>query len=110
MTPGTKVVNMPWSSSFIYGLVPPATVDAASQCSTGVAKVETQLSFLNYIASAVTFGIYTPMQITVTCASGSSQADMVVPVDSDSDTIRTAVAQGADKAAESGDAFMIRFE
>lgn len=30
--------------------------------------VETQVSFLNQLVGALTFGIYTPMHITVTCA------------------------------------------
>lgn len=66
------VVENKWASSFIHGLVPPKVVETASQCPNGVARVETQLSFLNMLATAVTFGIYSPMQITVTCAAGGS--------------------------------------
>jgi hypothetical protein len=39
--------------------------------------VETRLSFLNQIVTGLTFGIYSPMSITVTCASGSMSA--VIP-------------------------------
>lgn len=69
-SPGPSQVDIPWANSFIYGLVPPSTVDAEGECASGVARVETQLSFLNQIVGAVTFGIYTPMHITVTCAAG----------------------------------------
>ncbi|MEX0945669.1 MAG: hypothetical protein WDZ38_08320, partial [Balneolaceae bacterium] len=41
-------------------------------CSNGVARVETRHSFLNMLASAITFSIYSPMEITVTCASSSA--------------------------------------
>lgn len=69
-TPGTQVIDQPWASSFIFGLVPPKTVEVASQCPNGVAKVETQHSFLNALVAIITFDIYTPMTITVTCAAG----------------------------------------
>ena len=56
-----------WAHGWIFGLIPPATVDGKSKCPNGVAKVETQMSFLNMLAGNVTFGIYTPMTISVTC-------------------------------------------
>lgn len=72
--PGTQTIEQPWATSFINGLVPPATVDATQQCTNGVARVETRLSFLNQIVTGLTLGIYSPMSITVTCASGSMSA------------------------------------
>ncbi|MGK7312456.1 MAG: Bor family protein [Candidatus Longimicrobiales bacterium M2_2A_002] len=74
-TPSAKAVENAWAHSFLYGLVPPSTVNVASECSNGVARVETQLSFLNMVANAVTFGIYSPMHITVTCAVGSAMTE-----------------------------------
>lgn len=68
----TETINKPWASSWIYGLVPPTTVAAASQCPHGVARVETEHSFLNQVVGILTFGIYTPMSIIVTCASEAS--------------------------------------
>ncbi|MGI8548608.1 MAG: Bor/Iss family lipoprotein [Gemmatimonadaceae bacterium] len=56
----------------MYGLVPPATIETAAKCTNGVARVETQSSFLNMVASTLTFGIYTPMQLDVTCAACST--------------------------------------
>jgi len=69
--PGTQTIEERWATSFINGLVPPETVDATQQCNNGVARVETRLPFLNQIVTGLTFGIYSPMSITVTCASGS---------------------------------------
>jgi hypothetical protein len=72
LPPGNEGIHKAWAHGFLYGLVPPATVEAASKCTNGVARVETQSSFLNMVASAITFGIYTPMQIDVTCAARSA--------------------------------------
>jgi Bor protein len=68
-SPGTTVIDKPWANSFIYGLVPPPVMETAAKCPGGVAKVETEHSFLNEVVGLITFGIYTPMHIRVTCAA-----------------------------------------
>ena len=97
-SPGPSQVDVPWASSFIYGLVPPSTVDTEGECASGVARVETQVSFLNKIVGAVTFGIYTPMHITVTCAAGMEDQS-ALPV------VRTEAELAV--ALESGDPFLV---
>ena len=67
-TPSAQVIDNQWAHGFIFGLVPPSTVSTQAQCSKGVAKVETQISFLNGLAQMLTFSLYTPMSIKVTCA------------------------------------------
>ncbi len=62
-------IDIPWQHSFIYGLVPPAEVNARPTCTQGVSTVETERSFLNGLVGAL-WGIYTPIHVTVTCASG----------------------------------------
>ncbi len=75
-TPSTTVIRKGFASGWIYGLVPPSTVSTANQCPNGVARVETQLSFVNQLVGFLTLGIYTPMEIVVTCAaSGSASAN-----------------------------------
>ena len=69
LEPGSQVIEQPFASGWIYGLVPPQTIETAERCPNGVARVETQISFVNYLVTAITFGIYTPMHIKVTCAS-----------------------------------------
>ena len=81
-TPSSTVIKQAFASSWIYGLVPPKTVNAASQCPNGVARIETQLSFVNQLVGFLTLGIYTPMEITVTCAA-SGRASLDGPVDND---------------------------
>lgn len=70
LTPSTQVVEKAWASGWIYGLVPPKTVETMAKCPNGVSKVETQLSFVNQLVNFLTLGIYTPMAIKVTCAQG----------------------------------------
>ena len=68
--PTNKVIQKEWAASWIDGLVPPDLTKSARECPSGVARVETQHSFLNMLAAGFTFGIYTPMTITVTCGTG----------------------------------------
>ena len=66
--PNGQTIRQPFALGFIYGIVPPKTVETASQCPNGVSKVESQMSFVNGLVNAITFGIVTPMQIDVACA------------------------------------------
>lgn len=71
-TPSTEVINESFASGWVFGLVPPSTIETASKCTNGVAQVETQLSFVNQLVGLLTLGIYTPMSIKVTCAAATS--------------------------------------
>ena len=99
----SQVIDQPWA-----GLIPPPVVQTASACPNGVAKVETQHSFLNSLVAIVTFSIITPMQITVTCAGsgsvGSAAADMAPTVKAVGQTIeqRTAAMNEASRLAVDG--------
>lgn len=102
--PSAQTIEQPWATSFIGGLVPPSTVDAAQQCPDGVAQVETRLSFLNQIVTGITFGLYSPMEIKVTCAAGGSAHLMtpeldIDPVDIPADAPDIKVAQSVQEAA-----------
>lgn len=102
LAPSTTVIDKPWANGFVYGLVPPSTVETAAKCPHGAAKVETQQSFLNGVVNVLTFGIYTPMQITVTCASTGTMADGA-PVVSGSD-LEVVLAQAIQKSSSTGTA------
>lgn len=67
-----QVYKQAWATSFIAGLIPPDMIDATEHCDNGVAKVETRHSFLNLVAQAITFSIFSPMEITVTCATATA--------------------------------------
>lgn len=111
--PSTTVIDQPWASSFIYGLVPPPVVETASQCPNGVSRVETKMSFLNGLVSALTFSLYTPMHITVTCAAGSGMSaagpDMEIPEHSTEDQVTDTFNEAAQKSAEEGEAVYVKF-
>jgi hypothetical protein len=75
---GTETIEKPWALGFIGGLIPPATIETAAKCKNGVAKVETQMSFLNWLVSAITYTIISPMDVKVTCAASNKMG--AVPV------------------------------
>jgi hypothetical protein len=78
LPPSPQTIEKKWASGWIYGLVPPATIETMQRCPNGVARVETQLSFANQLVNFLTLGIYTPMEIVVTCAaSGMEDASLV---------------------------------
>lgn len=105
----SDVISIKWANGFIYGLVPPPVVDASSRCTNGVAKVETQHSFLNMLAQFVTFGIYTPMQIDVTCAArGTASADPVIKVEPGRNA-EQALNEAARVAIETGTPVYVQF-
>jgi hypothetical protein len=104
LTPSATVLHESFASCWIYGLVPPSTVATASKCPDGVAIVETQQSFVNGLVGILTFGIYTPMEIKVTCAAKSSamlhgqQPDMKIPESASLDEILKIYMHAADLA------------
>jgi hypothetical protein len=71
-TPGTTVVERPWTATWLWGLVPAEEISVVAQCPNGVATIETQQSFLNGLVGGLTLGIYTPQEVKVTCASAGA--------------------------------------
>jgi hypothetical protein len=71
--PAPQTIDVPWQNSFVFGLVPPPIVNAAPTCAQGVAQVQTERSFLNGLVGALSFSLYTPLHVNVTCASGPVQ-------------------------------------
>jgi hypothetical protein len=113
LTPSTEVLEQSFASSWIYGLVPPKTVSTTSRCPGGVAKVETQHTFVNQLVGFLTLGIYTPMHIRVTCAQGAaatSGATLDVPLTADEAAVRSAFGSAADIAARGNQPVMVRFK
>jgi len=112
LTPSTQVLEQSFASSWIYGLVPPKTVSTTSRCPTGVAKVETQHTFVNELVSFLTLGIYTPMYIRVTCAqaaAGASGVTLTVPSPATERSVRDAFGSAANLAARSHEPVTVRF-
>ena len=93
--PAPETIDKQWASSFVFGLVPPSTVESAQKCPNGVAKVETQQTFLNGLVYLLTFGIYSPMAIKVTCAAATSADAGPVVRPSNAEETPTALIQRA---------------
>ena len=113
LIPSGQTIEQPWAHSFIAGLVPPATVETASRCPNGVARVETQLSFLNMVANVVTFGLYSPMTITVRCAAprdDDNYQELRVAGGSSSTTAVSVFNEAVQQAVRSGEPIVVRFE
>ena len=83
------------------------TVEVAAQCRYGVAKVKTQISFLNGLVGSLTLGIYSPMTIQVTCAQASETSlvdpkdALFVSKDASSEAFQNVFVMAAEKAAQS---------
>lgn len=67
------VVDKEWQLAFVSGLVPPAAVGVKAECPKGVAKFETEQSFLNMLVGSLSSSLITPMHTSLTCASGPVQ-------------------------------------
>jgi hypothetical protein len=105
-----ETIDKPWASSFVFGLVPPSTVETAQKCPNGVAKVETQQTFLNGVVHILTFGIYTPMAIKVTCAARSSaDAGAVLRAGENGGTAAELVRRAAELSRELDAPVMVEF-
>lgn len=107
----STVVEKQWASSFIYGLVPPDPLDVESQCKSGVAKVETQHSFLNGLVAFLTFSIYTPIDIKVTCAGAgmAPKTSMITPSTDTPAARKDAMAQAFDQAVHTDQPVFVRY-
>ncbi len=104
-----QMIERPWAMSFIYGLVPPPIVETAGKCPNGIAKVETQWSFLNGLVNALTFGIVTPMDIRVSCASRGTASNGHAIVGNKFDSATEAIQAAADLAVSSGADVYVKF-
>ncbi len=105
LEPSLRTIHEPWANSWIAGLVPPNTVETAERCPSGVSKVETQRTFLNGLVGILTLGIYTPMEIKVTCAAASAadmpdQADVSIGEGASLAEVQQAFMDAADRAVE----------
>lgn len=109
LTPSAQVYEIPFAHSFVYGLVPPEEVRGAERCPSGVAIVESEISFVNGLVAALTFSLYTPMHIKVTCAASSAMTpseggspDLSRAEQIEGEDIVDQIGRAADRAAATG--------
>jgi hypothetical protein len=115
-TPSSEVIQKGSASGWVFGLIPPSTIETASKCANGVAQVETQLSFVNQLVRMLTLGIYTPMTIKVTCAAAANAAvtgtgtDLHVSATAPADEIRAVLIQAAEVSRSTGEPVVVSVE
>jgi hypothetical protein len=114
-TPGTTVVDKPWVSTWLWGLVAAQPIDARQQCPSGVAAITTEQSFVNGLVALVTVGIYTPQHVTITCASGGTASlprgakEFQIPSNASAEQRTTIMNQAVESAVETGAPSVLRF-
>jgi len=114
LPPGDVVWEDAFANSWIGGLVPPKMIDGEEVCESGVAMVDTDLSFLNQLVGAITMGIYTPMRIRVTCAASdmaldSTESSVDVAQGASEGEVVDAFEQAVESALETGETVYVRF-
>ena len=67
-TPSPTVVDKPWQNSFVYGLVPPPELNVKDRCPKRCPESRTETIFVNGLAGALTWSLYTPIHAKVTCS------------------------------------------
>ena len=108
LSPSNQTVEKSFAAAWIGGLVPPSTVETASKCQHGAAKIETQLSFVNMLVGWLTLGIYTPMSIKVTCAEAGrasispTEPTLDVGAGATGDQMREAIQRAAELSLRDG--------
>lgn len=116
LAPATTTIDQPWALGFVYGLVPPPTVNTMARCPKGVAKVETQMDFVNALVANLTLGILTPWHVKVTCAlDGTTRAAadgvplIEVGAPGAPTSLRDAVVRAADEAVQTGHPVYVQY-
>ncbi len=77
-------------------------METEARCPTGVARIETRRSLVNYLVNFLTLGIYTPMQIDVTCAAPIEGVDGIPRRPAPPDTIAAVRAAETDQTIPPG--------
>ena len=112
--PNGQTIREPFALGFVYGIVPPKTLETASRCPNNVSRVETQQSVVNWLVSALTLGIVTPMQIDVACAgpggTGAAAAPTLkVGANASTADVQAVFGKAADISKETGAPVYVQF-
>jgi len=67
----STVVQKSFHPTWIFGLVQAQPIDVRQQCPSGIALAGTRMTFVNGLVGVLTLGIFTPHEVTITCATGS---------------------------------------
>lgn len=99
---GGTTITKGWAPSYVFGLVAGQPIDVRSQCPSGIAYASTRVTFPNGLVGLITFGLFTPHEVKVTCASRGAAlpgAETVrVGADASAEAMQRAVAEAAFKS------------
>lgn len=102
---GGTVVTKSWAPSYIFGLVAGQPIDVRQQCPGGIAYASTRMTFPNGLVGMITFGLFTPHEVKITCAGrGAMRPDaeaVRVGADASAEAMQRAVAEAAFKSFSS---------
>lgn len=74
----STTVTKSFHPTFIFGLVKASPIDVRQQCPTGIAVASTRMTFLNGLVGGLTLGLFTPHEVSITCA-GRAAAERGLP-------------------------------
>jgi hypothetical protein len=109
----TTTVKKSFHPTFLFGLVAGSPIDVRQQCPSGIAVASTRQSFANGVVGMLTLGIFTPHEVSITCASGG-RADAgtvmrVIAATNDPEAFNTALSEIARESAVSGRPIVVTF-
>jgi hypothetical protein len=112
---GATVIDDPWVKGWLWGLVAPPPIETRSQCPSGVATVVTEMSFMNGLAAALTFGIFSPQHVTITCATGGTASlprgatELTIPSNATAEQRAGIISRAIELSAEQHAPIVLRF-
>jgi hypothetical protein len=69
-----------WHHGAVWGLVDISSPHNLNEiCPGGTATIYTKTSFLNGLVQAITFSLYNPQEVTITCSGGGGAAPAAAP-------------------------------
>jgi hypothetical protein len=75
--PDAALAHDEWRHHWLWGLInPDKELALAKVCTSGDATIDTEMTFLNGLVSALTSGIYSPTTVRVRCAAGSVHLEL----------------------------------
>jgi hypothetical protein len=111
----STVIDKPWVSMWLWGLVAAEPIESQPLCRSGVAVVTTEMSFANGLVSALTLGIYTPAHVQITCSSSgraslpSGAKEILVPAGATLEERADIVNRAVEQSQETHEPVVLRF-
>ena len=75
--PAGPLVYDHWHHHWLWGIInPDRQVALKAVCASGDATIDNEMSFLNGLVSALTWGIYSPTTVKIRCAGSSANLEL----------------------------------